>query len=140
MRFNLILSILAFVFLSACTTSEKSTISTDLLKGKWELKKEVANKMTLDCSDDLVKTILSIQENNYFVVYDDLEKSLLGTGVAKIQTQYTGQYEVEGTSFSMKYENEGKSFEDIFEITKCSKTELVLLIEKSNRTFHYIRK
>lgn len=139
MRFNLILSILALVVLSACTSTKNSEVSTDLLQGNWELKKEVANKLTLDCSDDLVKTILSIQVNNYFIVYDDLEKSLLGKGVANMQKQYTGQYKVDGNELVMTYEIDGNNYDDTFEIKKCTEKELILANAKNKRTFHYVR-
>jgi hypothetical protein len=140
MRTQFFIFSLFVLIISSCTTNQKSSGSSEIIEGKWELVKEVANKKTLDCSDDPVKTVLSLQENFFFVQYDDLENSALGKNVAKIQTQYSGQYKRQGKSFTMKYEAEGEDLTDTFQIVELTRKKLVILNKQSVREFHYIRR
>lgn len=129
----LTLSILLF---TGCTSNSESTISGELI-GKWKLSKEVVNKKTLSYIENPIKTILSIEEEGYFHLYDDVSDSGLGDEIVNIQSHYKGQYVYENTSLQLKHEEDGLETTEKFTVKKISETELILLDEEHKKELHY---
>src|SRR5690606_7877568 len=110
------------------------------LLGEWELTKEVVNGKTLDCSSEEIKTIISFKGEGYFIYFDDLSNSGLGTKIAKIQTHYKGQYTLEDKNLSLKYTDDSTDFEDAYTLKTLSDKELVLVNTKSTKETHYSKR
>lgn len=127
---------LSFLLFTGCTSDSESTISGELI-GKWKLSKEVVNKKTLSYSENPIKTILSIEEEGYFHMYDDVSDSGLGDEIGNIQSHYKGQYVFEKTSLQLKHEEDGVETTEEFAVEKISETELILLDKEHKKELHY---
>lgn len=141
MRYILPLIAITFLTFTSCESSSTPETPTEVaaptLLGEWELYKEIVNGKTLDCSAEEIKTILSFKGEGYFIYFDDLSNSGIGTKVAKIQTHYKGQYEVDGKKLTLSFTDDSKDFEDLYTIQSTTETELVLVNTKSSKETHY---
>lgn len=142
MRYIVPLIALVAIMFTGCTTSSKtedSSPSSSIL-GEWELSKEIVNNKTLDCSAEEIKTILSFEKEAYFVYFDDLSNSGLGSKIAKIQTHYKGQYVVDGDKLTLTYTDDSEDFTDEYSIKSNTENDLVLVNKKSAKESHYIKR
>lgn len=142
MRYILPLIAIVAIIFSGCTTSgktEDSSASSTIL-GEWELSKEIVNSKTLDCSAEEIKTILSFEKESYFVYFDDLSNSGLGSKIAKIQTHFKGQYTIDGDKLTLTYTDDTKDFKDEYIVKSNTDKELVLVNNKSTKESHYIKR
>jgi len=144
MRYIVPFIALSFLILLSCDSSSTpetpTEVSNPTLLGEWELSKEIVNGKTLDCSAEEIKTIISFKGEGYFIYFDDLSNSGIGTKVAKIQTHYKGQYEVDGETLTLSYTDDSKDFEDVYTIKSTSDTQLVLVNSKSSKETHYTKR
>lgn len=127
----------------ACNNQSSETTSSVLLadlQGDWVLTQEVFNSKTIDCKEDLIKTVLSLKENGYYMMYDDLSESGISDNLAKIQTLYQGQYVLQSDTLNIYYTVDDTDKDDIYRVVKNTGEQLVLENTRTKRQMHYERK
>ena len=135
--------IITTFFALACNNQSSETTSsialTDL-QGDWVLTHEVFNSKTINCKEDLIKTVLSLKENGYYMMYDDLSESGISDNLAKIQTLYQGQYVLQSDTLNIYYTVDDTDKDDIYRVVKNTEEQLVLENTRTKRKMHYERK
>lgn len=135
--------IITTFFALACNNQSSETTSSIALadlQGDWVLTHEVFNSKTINCKEDLIKTVLSLKENGYYMMYDDLSESGISDNLAKIQTLYQGQYVLQSDTLNIYYTVDDTDKDDIYRVVKNTEEQLVLENTRTKRKMHYERK
>lgn len=135
--------IITTFFALACNNQSSETTSSIALadlQGDWVLTQEVFNSKTINCKEDLIKTVLSLKENGYYIMYDDLSESGILDNLAKIQTLYQGQYVLQNDTLTIYYTVDDTDKDDMYRVAKNTEEQLVLENTRTKRQMHYERK
>jgi len=135
--FTFSLIILLFSGCNEASNGSLKTIDVASLEGDWELTQEVFNNQTFDCTDNPIKTVLTLKENGYFIYFDDLTNSGLIGDIDKIQVYLRGQYTFEENILTLNQTENSEESSETFEVKSVDKKELVLVNIDSTKELHY---
>lgn len=141
---SLFIAAFGLIFVTSCSSDSNpenvKEVDLKIAAGDWLLAKEIINNIETECSNDPIQRILSIQENGYFIIYDDLSKTGETNPKSKIHTIYNGQYELKGNHVDFTLNSEDGTILDECTVEKSTNDELVLKNIKTKNTRFYVRK
>lgn len=133
-------SLILLVIASCNTSSQEGTTDANItLLGDYELTQESINDEIYSYSEAPVKSVLSFQENGYFIYFDDLKNSNLDSKINDIQEHYKGQFEVQADTLILSYmENQSETSE--YYVIEEQKDGNIVLKNTANNKAHYYSK
>lgn len=137
-----------------CTSTDSTSDSIEknsdsennLIVGRWKLEKEVltsSKQEIIEYKNQPSAVLLNVQKNGYYMLYDSIvDPSWKKKGLPLIQVRSKGQWELEGTEFSMNQQSAENNDSESFEVMALTKSELVTkgTKKKSAVTRTYSRK
>lgn len=137
----LIGSLFALALITSCSeqtkTEEQNTIDSALLQGTWQVDKEIFENHTLDCKSNPIKSKLDLEDNGYFLQYEDLGEVNNNNTISSIQTSIKGQYMVSGDTLVLTHSEGDTEIEERYKITMLEGSYLTLETVGNHKLIYY---
>lgn len=137
-------SLFALAIITACgeqiSTETKETLDATLLQGTWQVEKETFENHTLDCKSNPIKSKLDLEDNGYFLQYEDLGEVNNNASVSSIQTSIKGQYLLTSDTLIMSYSEGSAEIEERYKIATLESNQLTLENVTNHKLTYYSKK